>query len=133
MSSSIDQNPEVQDEQLLSKKLKEAREYLGLSQEIVAEKLNLSRVAISQIESCKRKVSSLELKKFSTLYRRPYDYFLTSQVEETSDEEQTLNVLFHTTRSLTEEDRGQVLKFAQFLKKAGSAPKLNPLVKDDNS
>ena len=44
----------------LGERLREAREFLGLSQQEVAELLSVSRPAVSQMEAGKRKVSSLE-------------------------------------------------------------------------
>jgi len=44
------------DEERLSQRLREAREYLGMSQEFVAEHLGLSRASVSAIETTKRKV-----------------------------------------------------------------------------
>ena len=52
----------------VGKQLKKIREYLDLTQEEVASKLNLGRDAIIRIESGKRKVSVEELNGFSKLY-----------------------------------------------------------------
>ena len=58
------------DRQSLGARLREAREYLGLSQDEVARVVSLPRPAVSLIESGQRKVDALELKKFAELYRR---------------------------------------------------------------
>ncbi len=65
-----------EEQERLGRCLAEAREYLGLSQEFVAERLNLPRASISAMETGKRKVSSLELKQLARLYRRPIQFFL---------------------------------------------------------
>jgi len=62
-------------------RLKEAREYLGLSQQEVATALNLPRTAVSMMESGQRGVESLELKALAKLYQRPVAYF-TGEDEE---------------------------------------------------
>jgi len=62
--------------ELIGKRLKEARESLGLSQEEVAKALGLPRPAVSKIESGNRKVSSIELVKLAGLYGRPLSFFL---------------------------------------------------------
>ena len=49
----------------LGVKIKKIREKIGLSQEVLAEKLRISRVAISQIESGSRKISAEELFKLA--------------------------------------------------------------------
>ena len=107
----------------LGAKLREAREYLGLSQEFVAEQLAIPRASISAIETGKRKVSSLELRDLARVYKRPVSYFLGAESEDPEElEDETVVALYRTTRSLNQEDRRQVLRFAQFLKGAGKAP-----------
>lgn len=106
----------------LSQRLREAREYLGLSQEAVAEHLSIPRASVSAIESAKRKVSSVELARLARLYRRPLNFFLPNEGEEPQPEDETFKALFRTTRELTDTDRQQVLQFARFLRSAGPAP-----------
>ena len=50
-------------------KLRKAREYLNLTQEQVANILNVGRDAILRIEKGTRKVSADELSNFSRLYK----------------------------------------------------------------
>jgi transcriptional regulator with XRE-family HTH domain len=104
----------------LGDRLRAAREYLGLSQGDVAAYLELSRPAITNIESGKRKVSTMELARLARLYRRPYEYFLGEAPE--SAEDAMSAALFRATRDLSETDKHQVLRFAQFLRGAGQAP-----------
>jgi len=104
---------------VLARRLKEAREFLGLSQEIVAAKVGLPRPAISAVEGAKRKVSVAELKKFAELYRRSTAFFLQ---DDPSEEDETVNALFRAAKDLNDVDRLQVLRFAEFLKGAGSPP-----------
>lgn len=102
--------------------LKEAREYLGLSQEAVADKLGIPRASVSALETGKRKVSSLELRQLARLYKRPLSHFLPDDAGSHEPEDQTTVALFRAAKGLTDEDREQVLRFAQFLKRAGRAP-----------
>jgi len=111
-----------QEQERLGARLKEAREYLGLSQEFVAEKLSIPRASVSAIETGKRKVSSLELKSLARLFKRPLSYFLTDEYASSEPEDNTTVALFRTAKTLSDEDRQQVLRFAQFLKRAGRAP-----------
>ena len=60
----------------LSKKIKELREKLGFSQKSLAKKLNISRVAISQIENSERKISAEEIAKLSKAFNIPTDILL---------------------------------------------------------
>jgi transcriptional regulator with XRE-family HTH domain len=107
---------------LFGERLRESREYLGLSQEAVAVHLAITRPAISAMENGKRKVSSVELRELARLYKRPYAYFLGE--DEAPEEDETTKALFRATREMTDRDREQVLRFAQFLKNAGPAPRI---------
>ena len=97
--------------QLLMTRLREVREYLGLSQQYVADKTGIARSAVSDIERGLRKVDSLELRKLARLYMYPVGYFLG---EEEADEE--ARALARAVTSLTEDDRAEVVRFAQFLR-----------------
>lgn len=114
-----------QEQEILGQRLKEAREYLGLSQEFVAEQLGVPRASMSAMETGKRKVSSLELKQLARLYKQTVQYFLGEEemVPQGQPEDKSLLALFRTTRDLSSEDRQQVLRFAQFLRASGPVPK----------
>lgn len=77
-------------QQELGQRLKSAREAIGFTQQQVADEVALTRVAISQIESGQRTVSSLELMRLSNLYGRD----MASFVEEKPVEKDALAVLF---------------------------------------
>ena len=102
-------------EQQLAARLKDAREYLGLSQETVAQQLDIPRASVSAFESARRRVTGIELQSLARLYRTTVSALL--------DEEQRADpvgeALYRTATTLSDEDREQVLKFAQFLKTAG--------------
>lgn len=103
----------------LGKRLREAREFLGLSQEQVADHLGIPRPSVSTMEAGKRRISFQEIQKLAELYRRPLSYF--SGADETADADETTDALFRTTQELSDTDREQVLRFAQFLRNAGPA------------
>lgn len=103
----------------LAERLRLAREQANLSQEEVAEKLSLPRPAISQIENGRRRVEALELARLAKLYRCPMSYF----AEEPAGSER-LETLNRTAASLSEKDREEVLRFAEYLRqKADDARK----------
>ncbi len=110
----------VTEEERLGRKVKDAREFLGLSQESVATAMDLPRATISAIEAGKRKVTGTELRRFAELYKRNLDYFFENTVR---PEDEVAAALFRATRDLKETDREQVLRFAEFLKGAGAPPK----------
>src|SRR4051795_11503796 len=104
------------DARALVERLRDTREYLGLSQQFVAEQTGISRSAISDIERGERRVESIELKRLSKLYRYPAEYFLGSDpTENESADADTIQALARAAGDLTPEDREQVLKFADFL------------------
>lgn len=105
----------------LGERLREAREYLGLSQHEVSELLGVSRPAVTQMEAGRRKVSTLELREFARLYRRPYEWLVGEGGDQPPDDAVT-QALYRTTRDLSERDRAQLLNFAQFLSGAGGPP-----------
>ncbi|MGH3868352.1 MAG: helix-turn-helix domain-containing protein [Pseudonocardiaceae bacterium] len=112
------------DRNALGERLRSAREYLGLSQGDVAEFLGLSRPAVTNMETGNRKVSADELARLARLYHRPYEYFIGETTKEEMDI--TTAALYRTTRDLSDRDREQVLRFAQFLRAAGRAPEPDP-------
>ena len=70
-------------EKTLVEKIREARQSQGISQQQVADAISVPRSAISQIESGKRSVSTLELTKLANLFNCPIDYFFeTSSVHD---------------------------------------------------
>lgn len=60
----------------LSQKIKTIRERLGFSQEALAERLDINRVAVSQIENRERKISAEEITKLSKAFQIPTDTLL---------------------------------------------------------
>lgn len=98
----------------LGARLREAREYLRLSQDEVGRALSLPRAAISLIESGQRKVDALELKKLAELYQRPVTDF-TGEVEVASPVRETVQHLARAAAKLTEADQAELIRFAEFL------------------
>lgn len=98
----------------LGERLRNAREYLRLSQEEVANYLKIPRSAISLIESGQRKVDVLELKALAKLYQIPLSK-LTGEKPETA-ESQDLELLKRAASDLTKKDREEVIRFAQYLR-----------------
>ncbi len=97
----------------LGERLRAAREYLGLSQEEVASQIGVPRPAISQMENANRRVEAVELSKLARLYQKPVSYFTG---EELIEEPLQLELLKRAAAELSEGDRNEVLKFAQYLR-----------------
>jgi transcriptional regulator with XRE-family HTH domain len=117
MSKDRGKRPEVEDDdrKTLGERLREAREYLGFSQDQVATFLGVPRSALSLMEAGRRKVDALELKKLAGLYKRPSGYFTGEEVEDISFGAD----LKHLTRKVSElspDDREELGRFADFLR-----------------
>lgn len=115
---------DAQEWRALGERLREAREYLGLSQQEVADLLKLSRPAVTQMEAGNRKVSTLELRELGRLYRRSYDWLVGAEEPADAGDDELTKALYRTTRELSTRDRAQLLQFAQFLSGAGTPPSL---------
>jgi transcriptional regulator with XRE-family HTH domain len=102
----------------LARRLREAREYVNLSQQFVAEQTGIPRSAISDIERGSRRVESLELKRLAELYRMPVGFFLeTNPAAELAGESQdpTIKALARATKEMDEGAKRELLRFALFL------------------
>jgi transcriptional regulator with XRE-family HTH domain len=110
----------------LGERLRDAREYVGLSQEAVANALGIPRPSVSGMETGKRKVSTIELQELARLYKRPYSYFLGEEDEEWQQANEAARALFRAAKGLSDRDREQVVRFAEFLRNAGPAQPVEP-------
>ena len=98
----------------LSKRLKEAREYRGFSQEEIASHLGVPRSAISLIENGSRRVSATELSRLASLYQTTMESLTGLDREESEPE--SVRMVARAAADLSATDRDEVLRFAQFLR-----------------
>src|SRR6516164_2521755 len=103
------------DRKSLGGRLREAREYLGFSQEEVATFLGVPRSALSLMETGRRKVDALELKKLAGLYKRPVGHF-TGEAKATTSFGTDVKHLARQVSELSPEDREELARFADFLR-----------------
>ena len=96
----------------LGARLKGARESAGLSQEEVARELGVPRPAVSQMEQGKRRVEALELGRLARLYDRTLAHF----AEDDRVGSSRLEALHRTATALSERDRDEVLRFAEYIR-----------------
>jgi transcriptional regulator with XRE-family HTH domain len=100
----------------LAARLREAREFVNLSQQFVAEQSGISRSAISDIERGARRVDSLELKRLAALYRMPVEYFLGQDTGSLAGEvDPTVTALARAATQMSSSEKEEVLRFALFL------------------
>lgn len=107
----LDGNGGDLDQELLGQRLRQIREYLGLSQQYVTSATGISRSAISEIERGNRKVDSLELRRFARAYQTSVGRLLG----EVEDSEAAFSKLERAMVGLTPKDQEEVLRFAEFL------------------
>jgi transcriptional regulator with XRE-family HTH domain len=99
----------------LGARLREAREYLGLSQDEVAKYLGIPRTALSHVESGQRRIDALELKKLAQLYKRPVVYF-TGESQSDAGMPEDVAHLARAAAGLSEGDRRELSRFAEYLR-----------------
>lgn len=99
-------------------RLREAREYVGVSQDRVAAYLGVPRSAISEIESGKRNISAIELQKLAKLYQRHVSWFTDDIVVGVPAD---VEFLARMASELSDNDRSELQKFAEFLKSKSQA------------
>lgn len=99
------------EQEVLGQRLRQIREYLGLSQQYVTAETGISRSAISEIERGNRKVDSLELRKFARTYQTSVGRLLG----EVEGSEAAFSKLERAMVDLTPKDQEEVLRFAEFL------------------
>lgn len=97
----------------LGRRLREAREYVRVTQEEASMALEVRRSAISEMEAGKRNVSALEMKRLAELYQRPSSWFTD---EKPLQEDESIEFLARTVDGLSINDRSELANFAEFLK-----------------
>jgi transcriptional regulator with XRE-family HTH domain len=102
-----------EDRLALGQRLKNAREYRGFSQEDVATCLGIPRSAVSLIESGDRKIDAIELSKIAKLF----DCSIGELTEEPRPgvNAASIEMVARLAAKLSDEDRAEVVRFAQFL------------------
>jgi DNA-binding XRE family transcriptional regulator len=93
----------------LNFKLKDARIYLGLTQEDVAKLMELNRNAIISIENGSRKVSAEELAKFSKIYGWSMEELMEENVEDNM-----VPMFARTFNELSDKDKQEILNLIKF-------------------
>lgn len=105
----------------LGQRIKEAREYLGYSQDEVSGVLGISRPAMSLIESGQRKVDALELKRLATFFEKPSTYFTDEPNPSEKKQDRQLEALARVAGALKPEDVAELQQFAEYLRARAQA------------
>ena len=96
----------------LGLRLREAREYRGLSQAEVAQHIGVSRSALCLIESGTRNVSAVELSRLAKLYKTTVE----SLAGHTAGDDESIKVAARATATLSDKDREEMIRFTQYLR-----------------
>lgn len=113
---------ELSERQRLGERLREARKYLGLNQEEVAEYLKIPRTALVDIESGQRRVEAIELTRLAKLYRQPIGYF-TGEDEAASALPASVMFLAKQAAELSDQDKAEVSRFVEYLRARSQSDK----------
>lgn len=97
----------------MHERLKEARKYLKLSQEFVACQMGISRPTISAIESGQRKVTAVELSRFSELYGVSVDELMYGKASEDAQ----VDMFARAFSELSDVDRREIMSLIDFKRK----------------
>lgn len=97
----------------IANKLRAAREYLGYSQLDVATRLNISRSAVSLIESGQRRVTASELQDLAKLFKKPIGFFTGEEARPVLTDD--VAILTRKVDMLSAEDRKALLGYTEFL------------------
>lgn len=99
----------------LGDRLREARKYLGLKQDEVANYLRIPRTALPDIENGQRRVEAIELTRLAKLYRQPIGYF-TGEDEMSASLPVDVAHLARRAADLSQQDRDELGRFAEYLR-----------------
>jgi transcriptional regulator with XRE-family HTH domain len=113
---------ETNERQRLGERLREARKYLGLNQEEVAEYLKLPRTALVDIESGQRRVEAMELTRLAKLYKQPVGYF-TGEDAAAAALPASVMFLAKQAAELSDQDKAEVSRFVEYLRARSQANK----------
>jgi transcriptional regulator with XRE-family HTH domain len=111
---------EEQARRRLGERLRQAREYLNLSQDDVAKYLSVQRTALSNIEAGQRRVDAIELKRLADLYKRPLSHF-TDDDEDSAGLPSDVTHLARAAAQLSVKDREELSRFAEYLRARSKA------------
>lgn len=115
--------PKQQELSTLGQRLREAREYLGLTLQHVADVLHVDMSAVSMWETDRRRPHSSNLTRLAAYYKVSLTWLVDGQPAGDEEAARLFSpALSDALSRLTPNDRVQVLRFAQFLRHAGPLP-----------
>lgn len=106
------QNETLMDQVELGKRIRQARERIGMSQEALAEGVARDQKAVSEYENGKRKLPATDIPLFARVLGVPVSYFFDGEFQEDQLDQLLLQV-FHTLPSA--EDKQAAIQVIQVI------------------
>lgn len=97
-------------------RLREAREFAGLSQAQAAKLMDMHRPTVSEIEAGRRKVSADEVAKFAKLYRVDVEWIVTGK-DRTDSDDLRIQVAARQLKDMKPEDIDKLVRLLGALKR----------------
>jgi len=108
-------NKKMSEKKNVAVRLRQAREYAGLSQGQVAKMLDMHRPTISEIEAGRRRVSAEELTEFARIYDVGASWLLGEDLEMNDAEMASIELAARELSKLKKVDREAVIKLLRSL------------------
>ncbi|MBZ0282479.1 MAG: helix-turn-helix domain-containing protein [Anaerolineae bacterium] len=105
-------NNNAVDQRELGKRIRQARERIGMSQEGLAEAVQRDQKAVSEYETGKRKLPAIDIPTFASILGVPFSYFFEGELH-LDELDQVLLQQFHTLP--TQEDRQTALQAVRLI------------------
>jgi transcriptional regulator with XRE-family HTH domain len=103
----------------VAERLRAAREASGLSQGQTAQKMNMHRPTVTEIEAGRRKVSAQEVEKFAELYGVTAEWIVTGHADENGSDAR-LVIAARELSKMNEKDLDRLMKMLKMFRKASS-------------
>jgi transcriptional regulator with XRE-family HTH domain len=103
----------------VAERLREAREASGLSQGQAAQKMDMHRPTVTEIEAGRRKVSAQEVEKFAELYGVTVEWIVSGPTDENGADAR-LVIAARELSKMNEKDLDRLMKMLKMFRKANS-------------
>ena len=96
--------------QLIAARLKEARKLAGLSQGQAANKMNMQRPAVSEIEAGNRNVTATELAQFAEIYDVSLAWLVGEGPDQLDPQDERLALAFRELQKIKPQDLDRLMR-----------------------
>ena len=96
-------------DEFIGRRMRQAREEMGLTQEDLARQLNITGASLSRWEAGKHSIHGSDLIKLSHLLGKPPEWFLGEEVR-------TEDILLYNILSMTPAEQNELMEYAKYLR-----------------